>query len=73
MCMCVCFIMCLKIYKIKSTVMQMGVVDKNGICEAIDECGNVNSYLMEAHDSLILWFISLNFDKCTVFRRRTSI
>ena len=45
MCMCVCFIMCLRIYKIKSTVMQMGVVDKNGICEAIDECGNVKSYL----------------------------
>ena len=29
-----------------------GVVDKNIICEAIDECGNVNSYLKEAHVSL---------------------
>ena len=38
-----------------------GVVDKNIICEAIDECGNVNSYLKEAHDSLFHWFISLNF------------
>ena len=63
-----------------------GVVDKNIICEAIDECGNVNSYLKEAHDSLIHWFISLNIlinvryfveelrfnsNKYTVFCRRT--
>ena len=65
---CVFYYMCLE-FKIKSTVRQgkamknaNGVVDKNGIlCEAIDECGNVNSYLKEAHDSLIHWFISLNF------------
>ena len=46
-----------------------GVVDKNIICEAIDECGNVNSYLKEAHDSLVHFFEF--FDKCTVIRRRT--
>ena len=70
--------MCLE-FKIKSTVRQgkamknaNGVVDKNGIlCEAIDECGNINSYLKEAHDSLIHFFEY--FDKCTVFCRRTSI
>ena len=48
-----------------------GVVDKNGIlCEAIGECGNINSYLKEAHDSFHFFEY---FDKCTVFCRRTSI
>ena len=32
-----------------------GVVDKNIICEAIDECGNVKELLKEAH-SLIHFF-----------------
>ena len=59
-----------------------GVVDKNIICEAIDECGNVNSYLKEAHDSFISLNILINVryfveelrfnsNKCTVFCRRT--